>query len=31
MDIINKAKGNDYWQLAMYCAALAVGTGCVIC
>lgn len=28
MDIINKAKGNDYWQLAMYCAAVAVGTGC---
>ena len=28
MDIINKAKGNDYWQVAMYCAAVAVGTGC---
>jgi len=28
MDIINKAKGNEYWQLAMYCAAVAVGTGC---
>ncbi len=28
MNIINKAKGNEYWQLAMYCAAVAVGTGC---
>ncbi|MGA3314900.1 MAG: tyrosine-type recombinase/integrase [Candidatus Korobacteraceae bacterium] len=28
MDIINKAKGNEYWQVAMYCAAVAVGTGC---
>lgn len=28
IDIINKARGNDYWQLAMYCAAVAVGTGC---
>ena len=28
IDLINKAKGNDYWQLAMYCAAVAVGTGC---
>ncbi len=28
MDIIDKAKGNDYWQVAMYCAAVAVGTGC---
>ena len=28
MDIINKAKENDYWQLAMHCAAVAVGTGC---
>jgi integrase len=28
MDIITKAKGNDYWQLAMHCAAVAVGTGC---
>jgi integrase len=28
MDIINKPKGNEYWQLAMYCAAVAVGTGC---
>jgi len=27
-DIINKAKGNDYWLVAMYCAAVAVGTGC---
>jgi integrase len=28
MDIVNKAKGNDYWHVAMYCAAVAVGTGC---
>jgi integrase len=28
MDMINKAKGNDYWISAMYCAAVAVGTGC---
>jgi integrase len=28
MDVINKAKGNEYWQLAMYCAAVAVGSGC---
>ena len=26
MDIINKAKGNEYWQLAMYCAAVAAGS-----
>jgi integrase len=28
MDIIQKAKENDYWRLAMYCAAVGVGTGC---
>jgi hypothetical protein len=28
MNIINKAKGNDYWLLAMYCATVALGTGC---
>jgi integrase len=26
--IINAAMKNDYWQLAMWCAAVAVGTGC---
>ncbi|HKF22081.1 MAG TPA: tyrosine-type recombinase/integrase [Candidatus Angelobacter sp.] len=26
--IMATAKGNDYWQLAMHCAAVAVGTGC---
>jgi integrase len=28
MKIIATAKNNEYWQLAMYCAAVAVGTGC---
>src|SRR5207245_10013685 len=28
MDIIKKAKENDYWRLAMYCAVVAVGSGC---
>jgi integrase len=31
MQIIATAKTNDYWQLAMYCAAVAVGTGCRSC
>ena len=26
--IINTAMKNDYWQLAMWCSAVAVGTGC---
>ena len=26
--IINAAMKNEYWQLAMWCAAVAVGTGC---
>jgi len=26
--IINTAMRNDYWQAAMWCAAVAVGTGC---
>jgi integrase len=26
--IIETAKKNEYWQLAMYCAAVAAGTGC---
>jgi len=26
--IINTAMRNDYWQVAMWCAAVAVGTGC---
>ena len=26
--IINTAMKNEYWQLAMWCAAVAVGTGC---
>lgn len=29
--LIAAAKKNDYWQLAMYCAAVAVGTGCRGC
>ncbi len=28
MRIIEKAKKNESWQLAMYCAAVAAGTGC---
>jgi len=28
MTIFEKAKTNEYWQVAMYCAAVAVGTGC---
>jgi|GEM_PF-1017484 len=28
MTIIEKAKANQCWQLAMYCAAVAIGTGC---
>lgn len=28
MGIIATAKNNEYWQLAMYCAAVAAGTGC---
>jgi len=28
MKVIEKAKRNDYWQVAMYCAAVAAGTGC---
>jgi integrase len=28
MKIIETAKGNDYWLLAMWCAAVAIGTGC---
>jgi hypothetical protein len=28
MKIIETAKKNEYWQLAMYCAAVAAGTGC---
>lgn len=31
MQIITTAKSNEYWQLAMYCAAVAVGTGCRSC
>lgn len=27
-NIITTAMGNEYWQLAMYCAAVAAGTGC---
>lgn len=26
--IINTARKNEYWQLAMWCAAVAAGTGC---
>lgn len=29
--IFAEAKKNDYWQVAMYCAAVAVGTGCRGC
>lgn len=28
MKLIETAKGNEYWQLAMWCAAVAIGTGC---
>jgi integrase len=28
MNIIATAKTNEYWELAMYCAAVAAGTGC---
>jgi integrase len=28
MKIIETAKKNEYWQLSMYCAAVAAGTGC---
>ncbi len=28
MKVIQTAKKNEYWQLAMYCAAVAAGTGC---
>ena len=28
MKIIETAKANEYWQLAMWCAAVAIGTGC---
>jgi len=28
MKVIETAKKNEYWQLAMYCAAVAAGTGC---
>jgi integrase len=31
MRIISEAKTNEYWELAMYCAAVAVGTGCRSC
>jgi integrase len=31
MALIAAAKKNEYWQLAMYCAAVAVGTGCRSC
>jgi integrase len=26
--LITTALANEYWQLAMYCAAVAIGTGC---
>lgn len=26
--IIETARGNEYWQVAMYCAAVAAGSGC---
>ncbi len=29
--IIETAKKNEYWQLAMHCAAVAAGTGCRSC
>lgn len=28
MMLFEKAKANDYWQIAMYSAAVAIGTGC---
>lgn len=28
MKIIESAKANEYWQVAMWCAAVAIGTGC---
>lgn len=28
MKIIETAKTNEYWQVAMWCAAVAIGTGC---
>lgn len=28
MNIIETAKANEYWQVAMWCAAVAIGTGC---
>ena len=28
MNIIATAQTNEYWELAMYCAAVAAGTGC---
>ena len=28
MKIIETAKANEYWQVAMWCAAVAIGTGC---
>jgi len=31
MDIIAAAKTNPYWGLAMYAAAVAIGTGCRSC
>lgn len=31
MNLIAAAKNNDYWELAMYCMAVAVGTGCRSC
>ena len=29
--MVEKAKDNEYWQLALYCAAIALGTGCRSC
>ena len=29
--LISTAKKNDYWELAMYCAAVVAGTGCRSC
>jgi integrase len=28
MKIIETAKANEYWQVAMWCAAVAIGIGC---
>jgi integrase len=28
MEIITTAKTNEYWLVAMYCAAVAAGSGC---